>query len=106
MRITTIGASSIPIVSPGVVDLWDPHWQGWNESKEKGERDTNLDYLPTGRGLAVAQWEFQREKTVEVDEDEVVDGGGDQDVLHRAHDVAHDGAKGPPADKQSVFSTL
>ena len=84
MRIATIRVSSIPLVSPCVVHRGDPHGDGWDEGEETGEGDTNLDYLPTCRRLVVvAQRKFQREQTVQVDEDKVVDGGTEQDDLHR-----------------------
>ena len=83
--------------------LGDPHGEGWEEGGETGDSDTNLDYLPTFRSLVVvSQRIFQRQQTVQVDEDKVVDGGAEQDNLHGGHQVTHGGSEAPEADHVRV----
>ena len=92
-------ATSICNVPLCVVNLGDPHGEGWKDCEETGDGDTNLDNLPAcTRLVVVTQRIFQRQQTVEVDEDKVVDGGAEQDDLHGGHQVTQDGAEPPKAD--------
>ena len=93
-------ATSICNVPLCVVNLGDPHGYGWKDGEKAGDSDTNLDNLPTFRGLVVvSQREFQREQTVQVDEDKVVDGGAEQNHLHRGYQVTQYWAERPPEVK-------
>ena len=49
---------------------------------------------------------LQGQQTVEVDEDEVVDGGTKQDDLHAGHNVARPVPKLPPKKNVSRGQTL
>ena len=93
-------ATSICNVPLCVVHLGDPHGEGWKDCEETGDGDTDLDNLPACRRLVVGQREFEREQTVQVDEDKVVDGGAEQDNLQRCHQVTHYWTERPPGVKQ------
>ena len=101
----SIHPSSIQL-TPGLVHLGDPHGDGWNEGGDTGDDDTDLDNPDAGlRLVVVSQREFQRQQTVEVDEDEVVDGGAENHNLHGGHHVTHQRTEHPPERRNSTFNS-
>ena len=103
IRKRTNGARSICYVSLCVEHIWDPHGDGWNECKDAGDGDANLDYLETcTRLVVVSQRKFQREQTVQVDEDKVVDRGAEQNYFHSGHQMTHQRTKCPPGGKELI----
>ena len=88
--------SSIVFLSSGL-QSWYPQRDCGHQGKHPAEHDGNLQGL-SPRFLIIFDGEFECQETVKIDEEEVVDGGTEQDDFHARHHVTEPVAKFPPTE--------
>ena len=80
-----------------------PHWNCREKGEQPTDRDGNFDVFVGC--FVIIDRKLQSQQAVQVDKDEVVNGGGAHDDFHAGHDVAQRQTESPPQEKVEMEET-